>query len=229
MTVTDEDLIAAGEAKDKQTQVSTSIYDGTSNKNGSVRFWTRANGGKIVRDGADVAYSVIGSGDAVTPAVNDIFYLKEVPNCYLKFTGKYVYDTAKNNEVVKFFLLTGVDDSFFNQIGFNVVTKDYSASLAAKFSYQRRNDDTVTTITVADVTADGQVGYIAVLKPVVEGSTDDLILQSLKTSDVSMYPYWITPDGVTVVAKGITIAKTDKLVSGFATTEYDPKAAASEP
>lgn len=189
-TVTDENKAAAAAADTKKANVTSNTYDGTSLKFGTTRYWTKTNAAKVLRDGTAVA---AGIGTEIAPLANDVYYIKEVPTCYLQTKARWVYDWADNYNINTIYLLTGVDDTYYSKIGFYVIDDENVAKLYASFNYQHRNSDTVHTVTATDLI--GQRGYIGL----VDGSQ---YISGIESGEVSVVPFWVTLDGVTVTTAG---------------------------
>ena len=194
---------AAKTASDKMAAVTgAAVYDGKSLKNGTVRFWEKTNAAGVLRDGAKVS---AGSGNAVTPQSGDVFYLKEVPNCYLCNSGRWVYDTVNNNEIKKLYMLTGIDDTLYNEVGYVIVDKGNEvARIVSSFSFQQRYSSTITKVKAADVIH--QRGYLGVVD-----ATN--YIDTIVSSATVFNPYWKTLDGVEIEVDGCVISCTggDKL------------------
>lgn len=194
---------AAKTASDKMAAVTgAAVYDGKSLKNGTVRFWEKTNAAAVLRDGAKVS---AGSGNAVTPQSGDVFYLKEVPNCYLCNSGRWVYDTVNNNEIKKLYMLTGIDDTLYNEVGYVIVDNGNEvARIVSTFSFQQRYSTTITKVKAADVI--GQRGYLGVVD-----ATN--YIDTIVSSATVFNPYWKTLDGVEIDVDGCVISCTggDKL------------------
>ena len=70
----------------------------------SSKFWTASNAKTV-------------NGRAMTPTVGEVYYLKEVPNTYLRSKIIYVQNEG-GTEVVNNYLLSYVDDNLYQNIGF---------------------------------------------------------------------------------------------------------------
>ncbi len=158
-------------------------YDGSKLKmDNGKRFWTKTD-----------AYSAAKNddpGNAMHPVADTVYYVKEVPVSYLTSRVQYVYDWSDGNKLVNFYLLTAVDDNYYQGVYFNVVTSDkspYQARLANSFSVMQRNTNKKVTTTAADFgLSRAYVGY---------SDTTELIKVD---TTFTMTPYWVTLDGVTV-------------------------------
>ena len=212
---------ASSNKADKQTKVSGAVtYDATSLKTGDNRFWTRANAAKVERttkgtNGQETTGAVeAGSGDKVKPVKDDVFYLKEVPSCYLQTNARWVYDWADGYKIKNIYMLTTMDDSLYTELGYIVVTNNQKARIVSKFSYQQRNSDVINTVTIQDLLKkSGKMGYIGVVD--ATGKIDDI-----ETGSVSMLPYWKTLDGVEIKTAGYTFSSSSTADLTTSTIRY---------
>ncbi len=137
-------------------------------------------------------------GRKVVPSKGAIYYVKEVPEAYLGSRISYVYDWAtENSDLIKFYLLTAVDDNNYQKVQFKVITDgDYVAKIVSSFSITQRNStekftNKATDFTGVDTIGRGYLGY---------GDASDMLGgKNLGSGNkFTMIPQWITPDGVTV-------------------------------
>ena len=188
-TVTDADKKSAKDAATKKVTVTTNTYNGTSlYVQGTKRYWTKADAGRS-------------SGKNLVPTSGAVYYLKEVPNCYLATNARWVYDWNDNDNIKAIYLLTGIDDTYYSEVGFVVTTKDEKGKIVSKLSYQQRNSDTVTTISAASLI--GQRGYLGVV------DASKYIATLSGGTLVSVQPYWKTIDSVKITTKGYTFENSD--------------------
>ena len=163
---------------------------------------------KLTYDGSSLYYSGVKAywknpvtqatgqiGTAVQPVPGAYYFLKEVPEAYLKSRIQFVYDWAQNYKLQKMFLHTVVDDKLYSEIGFEITTSDRRvAKIVSSFKFTPANGGTVITTKPTDFgVSRGFIGYI--------DYTDDLAGSDgfLKANvQFKVQPYWITPDGVTV-------------------------------
>lgn len=188
--VTADDMKAAREAASKITKVTDNTYDGTSLNINGKRYWTKSNAGTT-------------SGTPLTPTAEAVYYLKEVPNCYLGTNAKWVYDSRENyNYCIKaIYLLTGIDDTNYTEAGFVITEVNKKGQVVSKFTYQKETDTAATTITAA--TLIGQRGYLAVV------NANTCIKTLSNGTSVVIQPYWKTLDGVTVSTSGYTFSNSE--------------------
>lgn len=146
---------------------------------GGTGFWSKTN-----------AYTV--NGKAMTPVAGETYYLKEVPEEYLQPYMHVVYDERSQrivNELKQMYLMTGVDDMNYQEIGLNTVnitlgTRKTTASFKVVDTV---GDTSTTTLTTSSIW--GVKGFLGVW----DQSSD------LKENyEFSYQPYFVTPDGVTV-------------------------------
>lgn len=132
------------------------------------------------------------NGMSMTPAAGQTYYLKEVPEKYLQPYMHVVYDERSQNianELKQMYLMTGVDDMNYQEIGLNTVnitlgTRKTTASFKV---IDTVGDTTTTTLTTSSIW--GVKGFLGVW----DQSSD------LKENyEFSYQPYFVTPDGVTV-------------------------------
>lgn len=146
---------------------------------GGAGSWTKTN-----------AYTT--NGMSMTPVAGQTYYLKEVPEKYLQPYMHVVYDERSQNianELKQMYLMTGVDDMNYQEIGLNTVnitlgTRKTTASFKV---IDTVGDTTTTTLTTSSIW--GVKGFLGVW----DQSSD------LKENyEFSYQPYFVTPDGVTV-------------------------------
>ncbi len=146
---------------------------------GGTGFWSKTN-----------AYTV--NGKAMTPVAGETYYLKEVPEEYLQPYMHVVYDERSQgivNELKQMYLMTGVDDMNYQEIGLNTVNMTLGTrKTTASFKVVDTVGDTsTTTLTTSSIW--GVKGFLGVW----DQSSD------LETNyEFSYQPYFVTPDGVTV-------------------------------
>ena len=187
-TVTETDMANASAADNRLVKVTDKTYNGSALKyDGSNRYWVKANAALILREGSLVS---AGNGDQIKPQVNDVFYVKEVPEAYLCSRIQYVYDWADGNKLVNLYPLTATDDNYYQSVHFKIVVqnKDYAARLVNVFSVTQRNSTEKVSSSATDFTnvTRGYLGYADASEIIKAGD------------QFTMTPYWITLDGVTV-------------------------------
>ena len=145
---------------------------------------------------ASDAYTV--KGTEMTPVGGRTYYLKEVPDTYLRPATYVVYDTIDNNQIVQLYMLTATDDDNYKSVGFNATgTKNIDPAnetgIAAKLYDQmivskEGLEEPYQTLTPNEVF--GVSGYLA-----ASGNKGNYIAENGIYTQV---PYYVTLDGVTV-------------------------------
>lgn len=195
-------------------------YNGSSLKNGDVRFWNKAQ-----------AYTELGT--ELAPTAGTVYYLKEVPKTFLPNRLVYVKadkdttfsdgtTTVEKDEVTNLYLMTALDDRNYADNGFiigkahsdqNVTSLDEEISgsansLSRVFIIAIKKGDTYEQhrynahdlnegITVPNGVDADLVGFVAATNLGLEwiranrGTNDG-------TATFYLKPYWTTLDGVTV-------------------------------
>ena len=128
------------------------------------------------------AYKVNGQKD-FAPEVNQVYYLKEVPNTYFRPRMEVIYDTRKSTHpVTDLYLFTATDDANYNSVSFSSVgdTELYTRATI------KNSDGTVKRY----LTAKGEFktlprGYIALVnvKDKVKSQTDFEFTPTYETLD----------------------------------------------
>lgn len=142
------------------------------------------------------AYTV--KGTAMTPVGGQTYYLKEVPDTYLRPATYVVYDTIDNNKIVQLYMLTAVDDENYKSVGFNATnTKNIdpenetgiAANLYNRMIVNKEGiDEPYQALTSSEVF--GVSGYLA-----ASGNKKNYIV---KNGIYTQVPYYVTLDDVTV-------------------------------
>ncbi len=196
---TDGELAAAMAEAEKngtyETHAEVYTGDAIKAKNGN-RFWSKAN-------------QLTAKGTSVNPKPNDVYFLKEVPKKYLNTDARWVYDVTNNDHnILYMYLITVIDDPYYSQVGYKIISKDKPTKvITAKFTAVNQQNGVQSgsqTISAATYKDDGiSRGYLGV----VDASTE--VIGGLANGSVSVQPYWITPDGVTVRFGGYNINTKD--------------------
>ncbi len=208
-------------------------YNGSSLKNGDVRFWNKAQ-----------AYTELGT--ELAPTAGMVYYLKEVPTSFLP--NRLVYVKADKNtqlydgrpieegKLTSLYLLTAVDDMNYSANGFmvgtahtdqNVSTPDANSgpadTVSRVFTIFVKNGETYSynanalnpSIVVPEGMNPNLVGFVAAKHldydwiQAHRGQTTD-------TATFYLKPYWTTLDGVTVTQdniEGVNITADGKGIS----------------
>ena len=158
------------------------------------RFWATDTGATPYTGAKATAWKKLQAytaekGLAMTPAVDGVYYLKEVPECYLRPYIQIVYDERANNAIKKLFMITATDDANYTQAGFYDGSKDSSSTKLAstiKITNEAYPDKSVTlTAKTAFKKYNVPRGYLT-------------SIQNSFDSDFDMRPYFKTLDGVKV-------------------------------
>lgn len=133
-------------------------------------------------------------GTAITPVVGTTYFLKEVPNTYLRPVTYIVYDTVDGNKIKKLYLMTATDDANYSRVGFNTVSTN---------SVLNEDGINAALYNKMNVTKDGEVyasldaqtifnvsGYLA--------SSEDKPNYIVANVNYTEIPYFVTLDNVTV-------------------------------
>ena len=189
-------------------------YDGSAVKTNitgtDTRFWTKndAYGTFTARVKVDGAYQNVehndASGDAMRPVPGTVYYLKEVPEQYLTTKYVYTYDKTDGNKIKDFFMLTLVDDSYYNSIGFRTVEGAESVAEAAEGEFMNRKslasyftvsetNHPESSITINASSFGLSSGYVGILQ-------DNT--QIVANRSFTLMPSWTTLDNVNVNSHG---------------------------
>lgn len=213
--MTDAQILAA--TYDENKTPSAGVYSDEK----TTGYWANDIDGKVAYTGAVAnawkgkqAYTV--AGTAMTPSVNTVYYLKEVPEAYFTPGIYYVYDDrADDKPLKKLYLLVPTDDGNYNGIA---SVNNIPASLTKKLyaSYKITNEAMGTTDIkrAADVN-DVPRGYLTVWD----------VRNLIPTGESYEWtPNFITKDGITVTG---TIMRTIVIGNGCydasTSKKYDAK------
>ena len=164
-------------------------YDGTNLKNGTTRFWTKAD-----------AYGMISgetTGSALRPTAETVYYLKEVPKKYLGVHARWIYNWYYDNRIDNLYLLTVVDDLNYTSVGYTVASDDEIARLVSSFTFVPTASNTGANAKRVKITANdliGQRGYLGV----VDATEYIESIVASGTEGIQLNPFWVTIDGVEV-------------------------------
>ena len=141
----------------------------------------------------DNVYTV--KGTEMTPSSDTVYYLKEVPDTYLRPYMSFVYHYKQENRLVALRLITAVDDANYKKVGFYVTHDDEETkvpvpNLAATLKIA--NADGTSSILTA------KKAFNAVPRGYLSCSDQTALLQQADNYAFTMAQYYITPDGVTV-------------------------------
>ncbi len=133
-----------------------------------------------------------GKGTEVKVARAGIYYLKEVPTCYLQNYHQIIFHKT-SKELQGLYLLTAIDDTNYNENGFTLKSSDgKTATVVKTFTIKNASGSSVvlkpTTIFKSKgLIGDGYLGYWDVT------GTD-----YFTTGSFTILPYWETPDEIKV-------------------------------
>lgn len=153
---------------------------------GGTGYWTKKN-------------AITGErGDVMTPVAGETYYLKEVPAAYLRPYLHIVYNEYYGNVITGMYLITGVDDANYQEIGLDVrnITLNTMRQVS-KVTVQASAAQGETTITTQ--TAFGVKGFLGVW---------DQTNVLKENYEFTYTPYFITPDGVKVVGRTVRLVNT---------------------
>lgn len=170
-------------------------------------------------------------GNAITPVIGQVYYVKEVTNQYLPIKCQYIYELGLL-KIQQIFALTCVDDTNYREVGIRVTIDGVTEAK----TYQPENEGDPTLFgSVTIYNSDGSVattigpknfgpgqnpilnrGYVTYVDCGLETDGDGFILPIAETDPVYLEPYWITPDGVTVISPNTrTFWCTDGTINGI--------------
>ena len=116
-----------------------------------------------------------------------------------------VYNTQRENSIVRMYLLSAVDDLNYSDVGLTAVNITTGERIALSTSYTITNEFTGNTTLTANSAFGVSGGLLAVWQPPTLPSADSFTYQ----------PYFVTPDGVTVYGKLTrTVVMGDRTVHG---------------
>ena len=169
------------------------------------------------------------SGFTVIPAAGTTYYLKEVPDTYLKPYIQYVYNKYHKNVIQKMIVMSAVDDENYDEFGlfsFDGTIKDYdylTESFTLVANSGKAVENTPKSLTKHDcggVLVWNLRGYENVFQPYSTGV--DAFKEGPELVEI---PYWKTPDGIYVaqVSRALKTECEDKEndtnVGGFTTID----------
>lgn len=143
---------------------------------------------------ASDAYTV--KGTEMTPVGGRTYYLKEVPDTYLRPATYVVYDTIDGNKIKQLYLMTATDDQNYESVGFDTTltgmdksSEKVAASLYNQVTVNKEGQEEAYATLSADTVFDLS-GYLAFS----ESKTDYI---KTNASYLEM-PYYVTYDGIKV-------------------------------
>jgi len=207
-TSKDSNIIALIYTEEASKSIATA-YDGTH----TGGFWASDTSGKPYTGSKATAWKKASvytvKGTEATVIAKTVYYLKEVPKSYLRPYIHIVYDKHDDNNLVRLYTMTALDDANYTEAGFYNGSSDaVSTKLSAtvKITDHTGKTSTLTAKTVfngkvyPDASASVPRGYLTSIETSF-GSTFD------------MQPYFKTLDGVKVY--GVTNRTVDPGDSSF--------------
>ena len=155
-------------------------------------------------------------GTKMKPKAGETYYIKEVPIYYLRNYHQinYVKSTGK---LMALYLISAVDDLNYTDTGFTLQTNDgKTANVVSSMTF--KNYATNKTVTLKANTIFKSLGITADGEYLTYWDATDS--DYFKEGSITVLPYWITPDGITVngiSTRTITIAEMTK--SGISKTD----------
>ena len=167
-----------------------------------------------------------GTGTAMTPVANTVYYLKEVPNGYIRPYIHYVYDDYRDDKPLKqLYLITASDDTNYTSVGYMVTKGDAKeptmittkASLLISFTSPTRGKTTLKVKTIWD-----DKEYHGDKVKLNRGYLYSTNCSDVINSTVTFRPCWTTLDKVLV--QGVTVRKVTNITTKNDITVDDQKA-----
>ena len=127
------------------------------------------------------------------PVADETYYVKEVPESYLQPKILHVYNTYYGNQVTQVHLVTAIDDTNYQYVGFIVESEDKAAEV---------NDNTVYES--IGIIRDGELAEEKTLAEFFPALSDGLLHSLEYTGNIgaeqefAFTPFFVTPDGVKV-------------------------------
>ena len=176
-------------------RIKTLTYtDNWTTESNKVYSYTIADGVKATAWKGTNAYKE--KGTSMTPVSGTVYYLKEVPNSYLRPYIHVVYDIVDNNTIKQLYTITAVDDANYKEAGFYDGSKDSSSTnLSATIKITQKGSTKVTTLTAKGIFNDKEYPDNAAIK-LPRGYLTSIATEF--SADFDMQPYFKTLDGVKV-------------------------------
>lgn len=192
---TDAQIVASEYTDGWMTDTGATPYDAS-----KANVWKKANAYTTAKETTGG-----GKGTEMTPVNGIVYYLKEVPNGYIRPYIHFTYDQrAEGNPLKKLYLITASDDQNYDAVGY-MINEDTSETAVAKasliISIKKPDGTTDATLTAKNIW--NNKSY--------HGETVTLTRGYLYSTDFSTYigqgvtfrPCWRTLDDVLV--KGVTV------------------------
>jgi len=138
----------------------------------------------------------------MTPVMNHTYFLKEVPNTYLMPTQIETFNRY-NYELRHLIFTTAIDDNNYKSNGFTVAgnSEDGVRTPVVTLTFGANSEKDKVELEAKDVAnvENGLVGFYCEFNSLDGGKHTELIAAKA----MSVKPYWVTPDGVTVTGSGL--------------------------
>ena len=134
---------------------------------------------------------------AITPVAGETYYIKEVPDYYLRNYHQIVYQTFEPFELRGLYLISAIDDLNYQQTGFTLKSTDDKEATSVVTQMIIQNAATGKSVTLKANTVFRSTGitqageYLSYYNATT--NTD-----YYKEGTFTVLPYWITPDGIKV-------------------------------
>lgn len=125
--MTDAQITAAEYTADKDGKYWANDLSGTAYDASKANVWVKAN---AYTDVKNATTGEGGTGTAMSPVTNHVYYLKEVPNGYIRPYIHYTYDDYRDDKPLKkIYAITATDDVNYSKVGFVIKpAKDMTAA-----------------------------------------------------------------------------------------------------
>lgn len=136
------------------------------------------------------------NGMAMHPEAGKTYYVKEVPDTYLRPSTYVVYDTVNNNQIVKLYMMTATDDQNYETVGFDTILSgipeigDSEKVTGALYNQVTVEQEGETYEMLNAKKVFGVDGYIAL--------SENKSKYIVKNANYIEKPYYVTIDGVKV-------------------------------
>ncbi|MBQ6221575.1 MAG: InlB B-repeat-containing protein [Solobacterium sp.] len=178
---TDADKANAEKSADLKITIPDSTYTPETDST-HVGFWNIEN-----------AYTA--PGTSMKPDAQTVYYLKEVPTCYLRNYHQITY-VKSTGVLTGLYLLTAVDDNTYNSEGFVLKSDDDKEATIVK-TFSVTNSGTGKTITLTPSIVFSSVGLASEGGGYL-GYSDITATDYFAEGTFTVSPFWVTPDEIKV-------------------------------
>ncbi len=142
------------------------------------------------------------------PEADTVYYVKEVPNEFLKVYGRYTFNIS-DGQIQKIYLLTTIDQSAYSSVYFTIssLEGEYRAMISRKFTLSFGENSNQEPVEITAQTLNSNL-YEASLLGIYQATND---LQSGQTYTIT--PTWRTLDGETVTGPERSLKVTDTSIT----------------